>query len=320
MAMISYHASHEQFSPSELIDFVKLAEQAGFTGCHSSDHFHPWSKRQGHSGYAFSWMGAVMEATRFPCSIITAPGQRYHPAIVAQAIATLAEMYPDRLEVALGSGEALNEHITGARWPEKHIRNQRLLESANAIRRLLKGYEVNHIGTVVVHKAKLYTLPKTPPLIMCAAISAETSYWAGSWADGLLTIYKSEDALIKNIQAFYSGGGKNKPIHVQVAFSYARDASIAQEEAYDQWRSNCLDADDLSNIATVEEFDAAAEKVSKEMVLHSIPVSTDLNMFRTLIQNIIRSGASNVILHNVNKHQRDFIEDFGKHVLPGLTH
>lgn len=318
MITISYHASHEQFSPSQLLTYVKLAERTGFTGCHSSDHFHPWSKRQGHSGYAFSWMGAAMEATRFPFSIITAPGQRYHPAIVAQAIATLAEMYPNRLEVALGSGEALNEHITGTAWPEKKIRNQRLLESADVIHRLLKGEKVNHTGLVDVKEAMLYSRPDSPPMIFCAAISAETAHWAGSWANGLLTIYQSEDALKKNIEAFRSGGGEGKPIHVQMAFSYARNEVTAQEQAYDQWRSNCIDIESLGNLSTVEDFDAASEKVSKEDVMKSIPVSSDIQLFRTLIQNVIALGVENIILHNVNKLQEDFIIDFGKHVLPDL--
>ena len=125
MAVLSYHASHEQFSPSDLLSYVKLAENAGFQGCHTSDHFHPWSEHQGQSGYAFSWLGAAMEATKLPFSIITAPGQRYHPAIIAQAIGTLLQMYPERLAVSLGSGEALNECITGEPWPEKTIRNKR---------------------------------------------------------------------------------------------------------------------------------------------------------------------------------------------------
>src|SRR3954464_3992242 len=113
MHRIGYHASHEQFSPRELLDLVKLAEQAGFDCAMSSDHFHPWSERQGHSGYAWSWLGAAMEATRLPFGIITAPGDRYPPGIVAQGAATLAQMYPGRLWLALGSGEAINESITG---------------------------------------------------------------------------------------------------------------------------------------------------------------------------------------------------------------
>lgn len=116
---LAYHASHEQFSPSHLLKLAALAEQAGFDAIHSSDHFYPWSMRQGHSGYTFSWIGAAMQITRIPFSMVCAPGQRYHPAIVAQAIASIAEMFPGRIDVELGSGEALNEKITGEDWPSK---------------------------------------------------------------------------------------------------------------------------------------------------------------------------------------------------------
>jgi alkanesulfonate monooxygenase SsuD/methylene tetrahydromethanopterin reductase-like flavin-dependent oxidoreductase (luciferase family) len=117
--MIGYQASHEQFAPSHLLKLVKRAEEAGFTAVNSSDHFHPWSTEQGQSGYAFAWLGAAMHQTGLPFGSVCAPGQRYHPAIVAQAIATLSEMFEGRFWIALGSGEALNERITGERCPDK---------------------------------------------------------------------------------------------------------------------------------------------------------------------------------------------------------
>src|SRR3569832_1694369 len=127
MVQISYHASHEQFAPSRMLALVKRAEAAGFNAAKCSDHFHPWSERQGESGFAWSWLGGAMEATRFPFGIISAPGYRYHPAVLAQAAATIGEMYPGRLWLALGSGEALNESITGQYWPDKSERNAKLL-------------------------------------------------------------------------------------------------------------------------------------------------------------------------------------------------
>src|SRR5688500_3625103 len=126
MTRISYHASHEQFSPGELLRLVQRAERAGFAGAMSSDHFLPWSAQQGHSGFAWSWLGAAMQATALPFGVGNAPGQRYHPAIIAQASATLAEMFPDRFWVALGTGQYVNEAITGERWPPKSERNARL--------------------------------------------------------------------------------------------------------------------------------------------------------------------------------------------------
>src|SRR5687767_7871992 len=146
--MIAYHASHEQFSPRELLRFAKLAERAGFEAIHSSDHFHPWSESQGQSGFAFAWLGAAMQATNLPFSAVCAPGQRYHPAIVAQAIATLCEMFPGRFHINLASGEALNESITGDKWLIKEERNARLKECADVIRQLLAGETVTHHGRI----------------------------------------------------------------------------------------------------------------------------------------------------------------------------
>jgi coenzyme F420-dependent glucose-6-phosphate dehydrogenase len=148
MTRFGYHVSHEQFAPSDLLQWTKRAEEAGFDCAMSSDHFHPWSERQGQSGFAWSWLGAAMEATNLPFGIISAPGYRYHPAVIAQGAATLAQMYPDRLWLAFGSGEAINEYITGAAWPDKHERNARLLECAQIIRALLAGETVTHRGRV----------------------------------------------------------------------------------------------------------------------------------------------------------------------------
>src|SRR3712207_2583518 len=114
---IGYHASHEQFPPSELLRLVQLAEQTGFTAASCSAHFHPWTQAQGHSAHAWTWLGAAMQATQRPFAVVNAPGQRYHPAIIAQAAATLAEMFPGRFAICVGSGENLNEHITGEPWP-----------------------------------------------------------------------------------------------------------------------------------------------------------------------------------------------------------
>ena len=143
MPLVGFHASHEQVAPSALLDAVVQAEQAGFEAAMCSDHWAPWSVRQGHSGYAWSWLGAALQATSFTLGVVTAPGQRYHPAVAAQKIATLGEMFPNRFWAALGSGERMNEHITGDPWPDKDTRDRRLAESIDVIRRLLAGEEVD---------------------------------------------------------------------------------------------------------------------------------------------------------------------------------
>ncbi len=319
MAIISYHASHEQFSPAELLVYAKEAEQAGFHACHSSDHFHPWSVRQGQSGFSFSWLGAAMEATSFPFSMVNAPGQRLHPAIVAQAIGTLTQMYPGRLDIAFGTGEAVNELITGDPWPDKPKRNQRLLESVTVIRRLLTGETVTHEGMIKVKDATLYTRPSILPKLMAAAITEQTARWAGSWADGLLTIHQSPKEMEKVILAFKEGGGEGKPIHVQMAFSYARTEEEAMEGAYDQWRSNLASLEALENFGRPEQYDEATKHVSREDVKNKILISTDFNRYIERIDECIQLGFENVILHNVNRGQKEFIQDFGSRVLPALN-
>src|SRR3954469_9126964 len=136
MPPIGFHASHELYPPDRLLAAVRRAEQLGFAAAMCSDHFHPWTERQGESGFAWSWLGAAMQATRLTFGTVNAPGQRYHPAIIAQAAATLGAMFPGRFWVALGTGQNLNEHITGAPWPAKPDRKARLREAVDVIRAL----------------------------------------------------------------------------------------------------------------------------------------------------------------------------------------
>lgn len=223
----------------------------------------------------YSWLGSVLEGTRFPISFITTPGQRYHPAVVAQAIAILAQMYPARISVELGSGEALNEHITGEKWLSKNDRNARLHECATIIRRLLDGDDVNHHGLVKVNKARLYTLPEIVPPLFAAALTEKTATWVGNWADGLITTSRSIHQLKNIIHAFRQGGGDNKPVHVKLTFCYDRNQRIAEQQAYDQWRSNCIAPEFLANLRTVSDFDQRSAEVTLEEVMETIPVVSD---------------------------------------------
>lgn len=252
-----------------------------------------------------------MQATTVPFSMVCAPGQRYHPALVAQAIATLDELFPGRINVELGSGEALNECITGEGWPSKTDRNERLRICAQIIRQLLAGEEVTHRGMINVEKAKLYTLPKSKPLLLCAAISAETAQWAASWADGLLTTNEAaQPALLKKIAAFRNGGGNGKPVYVQFAFSYARDRHSAEQGAFDQWRSNILPKEKLAGLRQVEEFDAAAEAVSLQEVLDAIPVFTSMDHLMEEVNKLKSTGVERIVLHNICRPHHEFLEDF----------
>lgn len=318
MVEIAYHVSHEQFSPSALLRYVALAERAGFGAVHSSDHFQPWSERQGESGHAFSWLGAAMQLCGLPFGLICAPGPRYHPAIVAQAVATLSEMFPQRLWVALGSGEAINERVTGAKWPAKSTRNERLFAHFHIIKRLLNGETVTENNHVRIEEARLYTLPAVKPLVLGAAISAETAYWMGSWTDGLLTLGQPLEKLKKVVDRFRSGGGNAKPIYVKVQLSYARDEQQAYAGAFDQWRTNIFDNTLLAELWKPSQFDAAAEYVKPEDLQHTVNISSCPQQHVDWLRSYQSLGIDGLILHNVNREQELFIHDFGKLVLPFL--
>lgn len=311
MALIGYHASHEQFAPSQLLRFVQLAEEAGFECIHSSDHFQPWSARQGESGFSFSWLGAALQATTLPFSVVCTAGYRYHPAMVAQAIATLAEMFPGRFHAELGSGEAINEMITASVWPPKAARNERLLQSAAVIRDLLQGKAVTFSGEVQTPPVTLHTLPSETPELFGAAISIETAAWVGGWADGLLTTADGPQATKKKIEAYQEQAGVEKPVYLQLAFSYSRQSKQkALEGAWEQWKSNMLPPGELANLCTPEQFDEATKHITMQDVAEKIIVFTDITELFELIGTYKSMAVARIFLHNINRQQEEFIEDF----------
>ena len=271
---IGFHASHEQVHPSALLAAAQRAEQAGFGAAMCSDHFAPWSERQGHSAFAWAWLGAALQSTGLSFGVVNAPGQRYHPAIIAQAIGTLAAMYPGRFWTALGSGEAANEHITGDGWPRKSLRNQRLRECVEIIRALLDGEEVSHDGLVTVDRAKLWTLPEVKPALIGAAVSVETAGWVAEWADGLATIAQPHAKLTQMIDAYRSAGGAGKLV-LQVHLSYARTDEEALAVAHDQWRTNVFAPPVCWDLDTPESFDEAAKHVPPAAMHDSVLISSD---------------------------------------------
>jgi probable non-F420 flavinoid oxidoreductase len=316
---IGFHASHEQLAPSTALDAVQRAAAAGFTAAMCSDHLAPWSERQGESGFAWSWLGAAMQATDVPFGVVTAPGQRYHPTILAQAIATLGELHPGRFWAALGSGEAMNEHVTGDRWPAKHLRNARLLECVEVMRALLRGEEVDHDGLVRVDRARLWSLPDTPPPLIGAAVSEATAAIVGSWADGLITIARPPEELAPVLDAFREHGGADKPVYLQVQLSWHEDEDRALELAYEQWRTNILPTDLLWNLELTAQFDAAATHVRPEDLRGPVLISSDLGWHTERLGELAELGVDGLYLHHVGKEQPPFIDAFAHEVLPHLA-
>jgi probable non-F420 flavinoid oxidoreductase len=312
---IALHCSHEQIPPSKLLRAVRRAEEAGFTAGMSSDHFSPWSVRQGESGFAWSFLGAALAQTSLPFGMVNAPGQRYHPAIVAQAAATLCEMFPERLWIALGTGEASNEHITGEGWPPKADRTARLRECVDIMRALFRGEEVSHYGHVMVDRARLWTLPSVPPPLLVAAVSEKTAAWGSEWADGLATVNAPVETLQRLLDAFGPEGRKVLQVHV----SWAPTDEEALAIAHDQWRTNVFDPPICWDLDTPEAFDVASQFVRPEDVAAKVRISSDLGQHLAWLQEYAALGFDDIAIHHVGQDLDAFIDAFGEHVLPALA-
>jgi probable non-F420 flavinoid oxidoreductase len=316
MPTVAFHASHEQVPPSRLLEAVVAAEAAGFQGATSSDHLAPWSERQGHSGHVWSWLGAAMQTTSIPFGVVTAPGQRYHPVVMAQAIATLGEMFPGRFWAALGSGEALNEHVTGDRWPAKADRDRRLLECVEVIRALLRGEEVSHEGLVTVDRARVWSLPVVAPPIFGAAVSRQTARTVGGWADGVITVNQPVERLRRVIDAFREGGGEGKGVCLQVHVSWAATEDAAIATAHDQWRTNVFGSELAWNLELPRQFDEAGRTVRPDDVRDSLLISADPERHAAWLNEFAELGVDQISLHHVGQDQQPFIDVFGERVLP----
>lgn len=314
---LGFHASHEQFSPRHLLELVQKAEDAGFKAVLSSDHFHPWSDKQGESGFAWSWLGAAMQATNLEYGIVNAPGQRYHPAIIAQAVATLDQMFPGRFFLCSGSGQLLNENITGEKWPAKRDRNKRLQESVEVMRRLWQEEDyLNHQGMFTVERAKLFTKPTHVPTVYGAAITEKTAAWLSSWADGMITISKPVEELEKMVSAFREADGAEKPMALKVQISYDKSREKALDGAWEQWKNNIYPSKLIADIDSPEKFDAMGENTRKEDLEKHVIIASDAETFIEKIKQFEKMGFEKIIIHNVNKQQEAYIDFFKKEVLP----
>ncbi|MFD2792240.1 TIGR03885 family FMN-dependent LLM class oxidoreductase [Promicromonospora vindobonensis] len=317
MTVVGFHVSHEQLHPTEGLRVARLAQDAGFDAAMCSDHLAPWSERQGESGLAWSWLGAALAGTDLSYGTVCAPGQRYHPVIVAQAVATLGAMFPGRFWVALGSGENLNEHVTGDPWPPKADRDARLAECVQVIRALLRGEEVDHRGLVVAHRARLWTLPEVVPPLLCPALTAATAGRHAAWADGLITVNQPVPNLRRIIDAYREAGGAGE-VTVQVHVSWAPDLAEAEAVALDQWRTNTGSPETAADTATTAAFDARARDVGIAEVRRAVLVSADLGELTARLAALRDAGADRLYLHHVGRRQDAFVEAFGEQVLPAL--
>ncbi len=316
MVFLGYHASHEQVPPSRLLAAVVRAEEIGFDGAMCSDHLAPWGIAQGESGYAWSWLGAALASTSFSLGVVTAPGQRYHPVISAQAIATLEEMFPGRFWAALGSGEAVNEHVTGDEWPPKDRRNARLRQSVDVIRELLAGREVSRTGEIDVHRARVWSLPAQPPPLLGAAVTAETAAWVAGWADGLATVAQPPDKLEKVLQAYADAGGTG-PRVIQIHVSLEDTDAAAVQVAREQWRHSAISGS-LWDIEQPEEFDALAGDPTDEQLRRGALIAHDAGELADRIASLVALGFDRAYIHGIGPDQSSFLDRVERDLLPAL--
>lgn len=317
-AKIGYALSSEEFSPLELVRHAQSAESAGFSFALISDHFHPWVNTQEHSPFVWSVIGGIAQATdKLQLGTgVTCPIIRTHPAIIAQAAATAAAMMPGRFFLGVGTGENLNEHIFGDRWPPHDIRLEMLMEAIDVIRLLWSGETISYWGDhYAVEDAKIFTLPEELPAIMMAAGGEQSSEAAGRATDGLIAT--SPDANL--VRTFAAAGGENKPRYGQLTVCWAESEKSARETAYKVWPNAGLTGELSQELRTVAHFEQAVRLVSEEEAVENIVCGPDIARHQKAIQEYIDAGFDHVYIHQIGQDQGGFFKFYEKEILPAFV-
>src|ERR1700683_1817290 len=320
---IGFMLPHEQFAVPQLAKFGVAAERAGFDFIATSDHFQPWQDNEGHAGLAWVTMSALGQQTsRLKMgTTVTCPTYRYNPGVVAEAFASVSLLYPGRIFLGVGSGEALNEEAATGAWGKWEERSERLIEAVQVIRELWKGQPVNHKGKYFNVVAKLYDVPETPVPILMAANGPKAMRRAGKYADGLVTAPKTWKEHKGEFEAGIKDAGKNikdMPVLVE-QYAVLGDKKDA-EKAAELWRFGPKAWNPYYNIRDPKTIQARAEKeIPLEKVYSEWPVSTDPSVHQDTIKKLFDSGATMVNIHTGQEDQEKVIEFYGQKVLPAFS-
>jgi G6PDH family F420-dependent oxidoreductase len=326
---VGYAAMLEQFAPMEVVELSAHAERNGFSGVMAADHFQPWVPAQGQASFVWNVLTAIGERTQGDLGPgVTTPSFRFHPAIVAQASATLAAMYPGRHWLGLGSGEALNEHVIGGYWPEAPERINRMFEAIDIIKKLfsasLAGKDAKHSGQFFkLESTRLWTMPEKAPEILIATAGPVTAKRAGQSVDGLITVGAPLEKINGLFAKFDEGqrdAGKNPddaPRLLQLHLSWAPTDEEAMANAMREWPNGGMKFP-KADIRSPFEFEQIAKLVRPEDFEGRMVISSDPDVHRAAIQRYVDLGFDRVYLHNVGRNQREWIEVFGRDVLPKL--
>jgi G6PDH family F420-dependent oxidoreductase len=315
---LGYTLSSEEFDAPTLVGQAERAEQAGFAFASISDHFHPWIDEQGESPFVWGTLGAISQRTDRIELItgVTCPTTRIQPAIVAQAAATAASLLPGRFSLGLGTGENLNEHILGDRWPGVVERQDRLEEAIEVIRELWSGELTSHRGEhFVVENARIYSLPDKLPRLLVAVAGRNSVELAAGAGDGLV----GTAPVAASVEQFRSEGGEGKPTYGQLHVCWGEDEEEAKQLALRQWPNAGFSGSYFVELPLPAHFEEAAESLSADDVAQSVVCGPDPDRHRAAIQEYVDAGYDHVYVHQVGPDQRGFFEFYEREVLPSFN-
>jgi G6PDH family F420-dependent oxidoreductase len=317
MTQFGYALSSEEHGAAALVTNAQLAERSGFDFATISDHYHPWIDNQGHSSFVWTVLGAIAQATSGlnVGTAVTCPLIRTHPAIIAQAAATTADLMPGRFFLGLGTGENLNEHITGDRWPSADERRAMLEDAIDVIRQLWTGEMVSHAGPYFdLVDARVYTLPDVLPPIYLAAGGKLAAELAGNAADGLISTAPDREV----VDAFHAAGGQRKPKLGQVTVVWHADETRAREIAMSQWPTSAMPGELGQELPLPRHFEQAAELVTEDQLAERIVCGSDVGKHVEAFARYIDAGFTHVYVHQVGSDQQAFFTAYEQEVLPEL--
>lgn len=318
MTAIGYTLSSEENDARALVRQAARAEEVGFEFAVISDHFHPWIDRQGNSPFVWGVLGAISEATeRIELATgVTCPTTRMQPAIVAQAAATAAAQLPGRFLLGVGSGENLNEHILGDRWPAVGERQERLEEAIEVIRLLWEGGLRSHRGRhYTVENARIYSLPEEPPPIVVAVAGEQSAELAARAGDGLF----GTEPVAETIERFRSEGGDGKPTYGQIHVCWAESEAQARRTALEWWPNGAVSGSYFLELPLPAHFEEAAELVGEEEIAESIVCGPDPERHLAAIEEYAEAGYDHVYVHQIGPDQDGFFDFYAGEVLPRLA-
>lgn len=317
MTKLGYALSSEEHSANDLVQYARRAEEAGFEFALISDHYHPWVSEQGESPFVWSVIGGISQVTkRLELGTgVTCPTTRIHPAIIAQAAATAASMMNGRFFLGVGTGENLNEHILGDRWPPHPVRLEMLEEAVELIRLLWQGESTSFYGNYyLVEDARIFSLPDTPPPIMVAGSGSNTVEAAGRIGDGLISLAPKE----KTLQQFREAGGEGKPSCGQVTVCWAESEQEARNIVSKVWPNSGLPGQLSQDLRTVAHFEQAVKVLTPEQRTNHIICGPDPQKHKEQISAFFDSGYDQVYIHQIGPNQEGFFRFYEKEILPSF--